>query len=95
MFTRSVFARAFCAFVVIACSVSVFAATDVLFLIDSTGSMGGLENFKTALDGILAAVNADSPCSGTVMYGVADYRNYDDGGNYQAYGVNLVEPFTY
>ena len=57
--------------------------------------MGGVENFKTALDGILAAVNADSPCSGTVMYGVADYRNYDDGGNYQAYGVNLDLPFTY
>jgi len=95
MFTSSVFARAFCAFIVIGCSVPVLAATDVLFLIDSTGSMGSLENFKTALDGILAAVNADSPCSGTVMYGVADYRNYADGGNYQAYGVNLVEPFTY
>ncbi len=95
MFTRSVFARTFCAFIVINLSASVFAATDVLFLIDSTGSMGSLENFKTILQEILTAVNADSPCSGTVMYGVADYRNYDDGGNYQAYGVNLVEPFTF
>ena len=75
-------------------SVCSFAATDVLFLIDTTGSMSGIENLKTALDGILGAVNGESPCSDGIMYGVADYRNYVDGGNYSAYGVNLDQPFT-
>ena len=56
--------------------------------------MSGLETFKTILDGILAAIDTDSACPETIIYGVADYRNYTDGGNYQAYGVNLVQPFT-
>jgi len=81
--------------IVVVSAVYSFAATDVLFLIDSTGSMAGLDSFKTALNRILAAVDADSGCSHTIMYGVADYKNYADGGNYETYGVNLVQPFTY
>jgi uncharacterized repeat protein (TIGR01451 family) len=76
-------------------SISSFAATDVLFLVDTTGSMGGLSNFKTAFNGILEAIAANSACPETIMYGVADYKNYADGGNYGAYGVNLDQPFTY
>jgi len=70
------------------------AATDVLFLIDTTGSMSGLNNFKAILDNLVAAINENSLCPETLMYGVADYRNYTDGGNYQSYGLNLVLPFT-
>ncbi len=75
-------------------SIHSFAATDVLFLIDSTGSMETLAIVKTALSGILEAIDANSLCPETILYGVADYKNYADGGNYQAYGVNLVQPFT-
>jgi hypothetical protein len=70
------------------------AATDVLFLVDTTGSMEGLSNSQTAIRGILAAIDANSPCSEDTLYGVADYKNYVDGGHYQAYGVHLVKPFT-
>ncbi|HOQ06016.1 MAG TPA: right-handed parallel beta-helix repeat-containing protein [Anaerohalosphaeraceae bacterium] len=70
------------------------AATDVLFLVDTTGSMSGLNNFKAVLDSLVAAIDANSLCPETILYGVADYRNYADGGNYQAYGVNLDLPFT-
>ena len=70
------------------------AATDVLFLVDTTGSMGGLNTFKTVLIDILTAIDANSLCPETLMYAVADHRNYTDGGNYSAYGVNLVQPFT-
>lgn len=76
-------------------SISSFAATDVLFLVDTTGSMSGLSNFKTAFNGILEAIATNSSCPETIMYGVADYRNYTDGDNYTAYGVNLDQPFTY
>jgi uncharacterized repeat protein (TIGR01451 family) len=79
------------------CSVLIgipLAATDVLFLVDSTGSMNNLSNFKTAFEGIIEAINTNSACPETIKYGIADYKNYADGGNYQAYGVNLDEPFT-
>jgi hypothetical protein len=65
-------------------STHTFAATDVLFLIDSTGSMLGLDSFKMALNRILGAIGADSACSDTIMYGVADYKNYTDGGNFRS-----------
>jgi uncharacterized repeat protein (TIGR01451 family) len=72
------------------------AATDVLFLVDTTGSASGpISDLKIAFDGIVGAIDANSPCPDTIMYGVADYRNYTDGGNYTAYGVNLDQPFTY
>ncbi len=80
--------------IVVLAGIRSFAATDVLFLIDTTGSMGGLNIFKTVLTDILAGIDANSLCPETVLYGVADHRNYTDGGNYQAYGVNLVLPFT-
>ncbi|MEN6309313.1 MAG: right-handed parallel beta-helix repeat-containing protein [Anaerohalosphaeraceae bacterium] len=70
-----------------------FAATDVLFLVDSTGSMGGLGTFKTVFNDIITAIETDS-CPESIMFGVADYRNRHDGGNYTAYGVNLDLPFT-
>jgi hypothetical protein len=67
---------------------------DVLFLTDTTGSMSGyINNFKTALNGILTAINNAAPGL-NIMYSVADYRNFTDGGNYQTFGVNLIQPFT-
>ncbi len=67
---------------------------DVLFLTDTTGSMSGyLNDFKTALGGVLTAINNAAPGL-NIRYSVADYRNYTDGGNYQAFGVNLIQPFT-
>jgi len=70
------------------------AMADVMFLTDSTGSMysyiGGI---KTAFSGIQSAIATTYP--GTdVWYGVADYKNYTDGGNYTAYGINLRSAFT-
>jgi uncharacterized repeat protein (TIGR01451 family) len=91
---KTVFRWGFVFSVIAATSVCSFAATDVLFLVDTTASMGGIEALQMAMKDILAAINADSPCSDSIMYAVADYRNYADGGNYQAYGVNLVQPFT-
>jgi uncharacterized repeat protein (TIGR01451 family) len=73
--------------------VSAFAVTDVLFLVDSTGSMDGLINFQAAFNDIITAIETDS-CPETIMYAVSDHRNYTDGENYSAYGVNLVQPFT-
>lgn len=72
-----------------------YPATDVLFFVDSTGSMGGLSNFQTAFSDIIEAIDANSPCPDTIMYALADYKNYADGGNYQTYGVNLDQSFTY
>jgi hypothetical protein len=67
---------------------------DVLFLTDTTGSMGGfISQIKTALSGILAEIDTSLPAL-DIQYAVADYRNYTDGGNYSAYGVNLRQPFT-
>jgi len=70
-----------------------FATTDVLFLVDSTGSMNGLLIFQAAFNDIIDAIEADS-CPENIMYSIADYRNRSDGGNYTAYGVNLDQPFT-
>jgi len=72
---RTVFKLGFVFSVIAITSTYSFAATDVLFLIDTTGSMSGIENVKTALNGIIAAIDANAPCSDTIMYGVADYRN--------------------
>lgn len=67
---------------------------DVLFLTDTTGSMGSYINAtKTAISGILAEISTSLP-ELDIQYAVADYRNYTDGGNYSAYGVNLRQPFT-
>lgn len=69
-------------------------AADVLFLIDTTGSMYSfITNMRTALSGILTAIEARLPGM-DIQYAVADYRNYRDGGNYTTYGVNLRQPFT-
>jgi len=67
---------------------------DVLFLTDTTGSMGGyIAGIRTAFGGVLTAIDTKLP-SWDINYGVADYRNYTDGGKYTAYGVNLRQAFT-
>jgi hypothetical protein len=67
---------------------------DVLFLTDTTGSMGGyIGGIKTAFSNIQTAIAAAYPTM-DIEYCVADYRNYTDGGNYTAYGVNLKQSFT-
>lgn len=67
---------------------------DVLFLTDTTGSMGGyIDDMKTALSGVLTAIDSSLP-GWDMNYGVADYRNYLDGGHYTDYGVNLDRSFT-
>lgn len=67
---------------------------DVLFLTDSTGSMGSyIGGIKTAFSSILADISASLPGL-DIQYAVSDYKNYTDGGNYTAYGINLVQPFT-
>ena len=70
-----------CVLFVVCSSIYSFAETDVLFLADTTGSMEGLSNYQTAFNDILEAIDANSPCPDTIMYGLADYRNYTDGGN--------------
>jgi len=67
---------------------------DVLFLTDTTGSMGGyIAGIRSAFSGILDAIDVSLPGL-DIEYAVADYRNYTDGGNYTAYGVNLRRSFT-
>lgn len=67
---------------------------DVLFLTDTTGSMGSyIVDINIAFSGILSAIDSNFPLL-DIEYSVADYRNYYDGGNYTAYGVNLTQPFT-
>jgi hypothetical protein len=67
---------------------------DVLLLTDTTGSMEGtIGGIQTALNGIVGAIASDLPGM-NIEYAVADYKNYLDGGNYTAYGVNLDQPFT-
>jgi parallel beta-helix repeat protein len=67
---------------------------DVLFLTDTTGSMGSyIGGIKTALSGILSAIDACLPDL-DINYAVADYKDYTDGGKYTTYGVNLRQPFT-
>jgi len=70
------------------------AKADVLFLTDSTGSMGGyISGVRAALDDILSGIDASLP-GVDVEYGVADYKDYRDWGNYTNYGVNLRQAFT-
>lgn len=68
-------------------------AAEVLFLTDTTGSMGGyIGGIQTAFSGIQSAIAAAYGSS--VSYAVADYKDYGDGGAYSAYGVNLRQSFT-
>jgi len=67
---------------------------DVLFLTDTTGSMWDyISDIQSAFSGILGAIQSRLPGM-DIQYAVADYRNWLDGGNYQAYGVNLRQSFT-
>ncbi|MBL7153287.1 MAG: PEP-CTERM sorting domain-containing protein [Phycisphaerae bacterium] len=67
---------------------------DVLFLTDTTETMGGyISGIKTAFGDILSTIDAELPGL-DIKYGVAEYKNYKDGGNYTGYGVNLRQPLT-
>jgi len=67
---------------------------DVLFLTDTTGSMGGyISGIREAFGDILSTIAADLP-DADIQYGVTDYKDYRDGGNYTNYGVNLRQPIT-
>jgi len=67
---------------------------DVLFLTDSTGSMGGyISGIREAFGDILSTIATDLP-DADIQYGVADYKDYRDGGNYTGNGLNLRQPFT-
>jgi len=68
---------------------------DVLFLTDSTGSMGGyISGIREAFGDILSTIAAELP-GVDIQYGVADYKDYRDGGNYRNNGVNLRQPLTH
>ncbi|MBN2137244.1 MAG: VWA domain-containing protein [Sedimentisphaerales bacterium] len=70
------------------------AKADVLFLTDTTASMGGyISGLKSAAGDILSGISAALPGLDP-RYAVADYRDYGDGGYYRDYGVNLRQPFT-
>ena len=67
---------------------------DVLFLTDTTGSMGGyISGIRAAFGDILSTIAAELP-DADVQYSVADYKDYRDGGNYAGNGVNLRQAFT-
>lgn len=67
---------------------------DVLFLTDTTGSMGGyISGIKVAFGDILSTIAAGLPGI-DIRYGVADYKDYRDGGNYTTNGVNMRQSFT-
>jgi len=69
-------------------------SADVLFLTDSTASMTTyISGIKSAFNGILSTIEAELPGL-DIKYGVADYKNYEDGGNYAEHGLNLRLPFT-
>ena len=70
------------------------AKADVLFLTDSTGSMGAyISGLRATLDDIISGIDA-SLGDVDIKYGVADYKDYRDWGNYTNYGVNLRQAFT-
>jgi len=67
---------------------------DVLFLTDTTGSMGGyISGIRAAFGDILSTIAAELP-DADIQYSVADYKDYRDGGNYAGNGVNLRQAFT-
>lgn len=69
-------------------------SADVLFLTDSTGSMGAyISGIRSAFGEILSRIDTALP-GVDVQYGVADYKDYRDFGNYTNYGVNLRQAFT-
>lgn len=73
---------------------TVTGKADVMFLTDATGSMGGyIDQMKTAFGGILSRVSTGLPGM-DIHYGVADYRDYLDGGAYTDPGVNVHQTFT-
>ncbi|MHC4744948.1 MAG: vWA domain-containing protein [Planctomycetota bacterium] len=67
---------------------------DVLFLTDSTGSMGAyISGISDAFGDILSTIATGLPGI-DVHYGVADYKDYRDGGDYRDLGLFLRQPFT-
>lgn len=67
---------------------------DVLFLTDTTGSMGAyIGGIRTAFGDILSTIATDLPGI-DVQYGVAEYRDYRDEGDYRDLGLFLRQPFS-
>jgi len=67
---------------------------EVLFLTDTTGSMGGyIGGIQTAFSGIQSAIA--TAYGSSVSYAVADYKDYDRmGAPYDTVGINLRQSFT-
>jgi len=66
---------------------------DILFLTDSTGSLGGLiATVKAVFSPLVDAIQAQLP-SVDFRWAVADYKDYEDGGAY-ASGWNVGQTFT-
>ena len=67
---------------------------DILFLTDTTGTMGlYVSGIRSAFDDILSTIASGLP-GVDVQYGVADYKDYMDFGHYTTYGVNVRQSFT-
>ena len=67
---------------------------DVLFLTDSTGSMAPyISGIRDAFGDILSTIATELP-GADIHYGVADYKDYRDGGLWTDPGVYLRQPFT-
>lgn len=64
---------------------------DVVLLTDSTGSMAGYINNVKA---IFAAFKNDFGESQTCKWCVAEYRDYEDGGQFAAQGIRVLQTFT-
>lgn len=71
------------------CCGCICSCTDLLFLIDTTGSMGGqLNAFRAAMNTVVDKFN-----SPTCRWGVANYKDFEDGGPY-ANGWRVNTNFT-
>lgn len=67
---------------------------DVLFLIDTTGDMGGpVDGLESEIGNILSTIRRDL-AGVDIEYGMADYKDWRDGGCYRDYGVCLRQTFT-
>lgn len=69
-------------------------SADILFLVDTTGSMGGFINtLHSVMPEILEVIRASVPTA-TLRWAVAGYRDVEDGGSYGSYGFLLHQAFT-
>lgn len=69
-------------------------SADILFLVDTTGSMGGFINtLHSVMPDILEVIRASVPTA-TLRWAVVGYRDVEDGGNYSTSGYTLHQAFT-